>query len=119
VPNATGARSALEQLFVYIFDVAEDLAFDQFQARVAQVAPAAERAVMTVAEELRAEGLKQGLEQGLIQGQRQALERQMLLKFGPLSDAVSARIQAANLEMLGRWLERILTADTPDAVVES
>jgi hypothetical protein len=31
---------------------------------------------------------------------------------------VSARIQAANLEMLERWLDRILTVDTPDAVVE-
>jgi hypothetical protein len=31
---------------------------------------------------------------------------------------VSARIQAANAEMLERWLERILTTDTPEAVVE-
>jgi flagellar biosynthesis/type III secretory pathway protein FliH len=123
VANAEGGRDALEQLFVYISNVADNLAFDQFRARVAQLAPAAKEAIMTIAEELKAQGLKQGLEQGLeqglVRGQRQALERQMLLKFGPLSDAVSARIQAANLEMLERWLERILTADTPDAVVES
>jgi hypothetical protein len=28
------------------------------------------------------------------------------------------QIQAADREMLERWLKRILTADTPDAVVE-
>jgi predicted transposase/invertase (TIGR01784 family) len=121
VANAEGGRDALEQLFVYIANVADNLAFDQFRARVAQLAPAAQEAVMTIAEELKAQGLKQGiqqgLEQGLVRGQRQALERQMTLKFGPLPDAVSARIQAATQEMLERWLERILTADTPDAVV--
>jgi flagellar biosynthesis/type III secretory pathway protein FliH len=117
---------ARRQLFVYISNVAENLAFDQFKARLAQLAPAAKEAVMTIAEELKAQGLKQGLEQGreqgleqgLVRGQRQALERQMALKFGPLTDAVSARIQSANREMLERWLERILTADSPDAVVE-
>jgi hypothetical protein len=118
VANPTGARSPLEHLFVYIFEVAEDLAFDQFRARVAQLAPAAEEAVMTVADELRAEGVKQGLEQGLVRGRRQTLERLMTLKFGPLSDAVSTRIQVADLEVLDHWLDRILTADTPDAVVE-
>jgi hypothetical protein len=126
VANAEGGRDALEQLFLYISSVAEDLAFDQFRARVAQLAPAAKEAVMTIAEELRAQGLKQGLEQGreqgleqgLVRGQRQALARQMALKFGPLNEAVSARIQAADLQLLERWLERILTADTPDAVVD-
>ena len=73
---------------------------------------------MTIAEQLKAQGLEQGLEQGLVRGRRQTLEKQMALKFGPLSDAVSARIQAADLELLDRWLERILTATTPDAVVE-
>jgi hypothetical protein len=42
----------------------------------------------------------------------------MALKFGPLSDAVSARIEVADLDGLDRWLGRILTADSPDAVVE-
>lgn len=73
---------------------------------------------MTVADELRAEGLKQGFEQGIVSGLRQTLERLMNLKFGPLSDAVSARIQAADVEGLDRWLGRILSADSPDAVVE-
>jgi predicted transposase/invertase (TIGR01784 family) len=120
--NAEGGRDALEQLFVYISNVAENLDFDQFRARVAQLAPAAEEAIMTIAEQLKAQGLKQGLvqgrEEGREEGRRQTLETLMTLKFGPLSDIVSARIQAADVEVLDRWLERILTADSPDAVVE-
>jgi hypothetical protein len=85
---------------------------------------------MTIAEELKAlgmqqgiqqgreQGIQQGREQGIQQGKRVTLETLMTLKFGPLSHAVRARIQAADLEKLDRWLERILSADTPDAVVE-
>jgi hypothetical protein len=81
---------------------------------------------MTIPEEPKAQGLKQapergleqGLEQGLVLARRQTLERLMTLKFGPLSDTVSVRIQAADLEVLDCWLERVLTADTADAVVE-
>jgi len=82
---------------------------------------------MTIAEELEAQGSKQGLlegrelglEQGLIRGRRQTLERLMTAKFGPLSEAVNARIQAADLELLDTWLERIFDVETPDAVVEA
>jgi hypothetical protein len=35
-----------------------------------------------------------------------------------LPETVTARIQAADFEALNRWLERVLTADSPDAVVE-
>jgi predicted transposase YdaD len=120
--NAPGGRDALEQLFVYISNVVENLPFDEFRARVSQLAPAAKEAVMTIAEELKAlgmqQGIQQGREQGIQQGKRVTLEKLMTLKFGPLSHAVRARIQAADLEKLDRWLERILSADTPDAVVE-
>jgi hypothetical protein len=42
----------------------------------------------------------------------------MARKFGPLPEPVTARIQAADFEVLERWFERILTADSPLAVVE-
>jgi hypothetical protein len=77
---------------------------------------------MTIAEETKLPGwnpaLEQGLEQGLVRARRQVLERLMSVKFGPLPAAVSARIEAADLELLDNWLERILDAETPDAVVE-
>jgi hypothetical protein len=125
VANAHGGRDALEQLFMYISNVAKNLAFDTFRARVSQLAPAAKEAIMTIAEQLRAQGLKLGLEQGrelgleqrLARGRRQSLERLMTFKFGPLPEHVAARIRAAELEVLDRWLERVLTAGSPDAVV--
>jgi len=86
---------------------------------------------MTMAEELIAQGFEQGFEQGLelsrrelasrqrfVLGLRKGLEHVMTLKFGPLPEAVSARIQAADHEVLDRWLDRLGTAATPGAVVE-
>ena len=77
----------------------------------------------TTAEELKAQGLKQGLEQGLEQGltrgRRESLVKLMTVKFGPLPESVTARIEGADLELLDCWLECLFTADTAEAVVES
>ncbi len=113
--NAPGGRDALRQLFMYISHVAENLAFDQFRARVARMAPAAEEAIMTIAEQLKAQGLEQGLEQG----RRQSLQKLLALKFGPLSEVATARIRDADAETLDRWLERILSADSAEDVLEA
>ena len=118
------------QLFMYISTVAENLEFATFKARVAQLSPAAEEAIMTIAEQLQARGLERGLqqgleqglmqgrEQGLMQARRETLEMLLTMKFGSLSAAVTARLQAADVDTLGRWLARILTADSAEAVVE-
>jgi len=126
VGNAADGGDALRQLFMYISTVAENLEFATFKARVAQLSPAAEEAIMTIAEQLQARGLERGLqqgleqgrEQGLMQARRETLEMQLTMKFGSLSAAVTARLQAADVDTLGRWLARILTADSADAVVE-
>jgi putative YhgA-like transposase len=118
VASMEGGQDALEQLFLYILNVAEERAFDPLTARVCRLAPAAKPALVTVAERLKAEGTRQGTEHGLAQGRRQALEMLMTLKFGPLSDAIPAWIRAADVELLDRWLARILTASSPSAVVE-
>jgi hypothetical protein len=112
--NAPHGRDALKQLFLYISTVAKKLTFDELTRRVAKLAPAAEEAIMTIAEQLRKEGLKQGLEQG----RRQALEKLMVLKFGPLSEAVAVRIRGADAGVVERWLERILVANTAEEAVE-
>jgi len=38
-------------------------------------------------------------------------------KFGPPGEAVRQRIAQADAETLLRWSERILTADSPEAVL--
>ena len=65
---------------------------------------------MTLAEQWRREG-----EAG---ARRAVLEKLMRLKFGTLDAEHATRVQAASPEDLDRWLERILTADSPDAVLE-
>lgn len=116
--NAEGGLAALEQLFVYVLNVVEARAFEPLRARVSQLAPAAAPALMSSAERLRAEGWRQGAAHGLAQGRRQSLERLMTLRFGPLSDAIAAWLEAADEELLERWLERVLIANSPRAVVE-
>ncbi|MBK1633390.1 hypothetical protein CKO31_22080 [Thiohalocapsa halophila] len=60
--------------------------------------------------------IQQGIEQGKRQGEAQVLLRQLERKFGPVSANLRQRIQEADAETLLDCSERILTADTPDAV---
>ena len=64
-------------------------------------------------------GLQQGLEQGRQEGRQEGrkegeaaiLFRQITLKFGPPSEEVRARIEAADTDTLLEWSARILTAE--------
>ena len=60
-------------------------------------------------------GLQQGLEQGRQEGRKEGeaamLLRLLALKFGPPSDEVRARIEAADTDTLLEWSARILTAE--------
>jgi predicted transposase YdaD len=79
---------------------------------------------MTMAEQLlargqakgRAEGRAEGRVEGRAEGCALALRKQMGLKFGPLSPEHAERIAAATEEQLDVYIERILTALTPEAV---
>lgn len=59
---------------------------------------------MSTAEKLRTEGCVAAL--------RRLLER----RFGPLPDQVLTRLQTAEIAELDRWLDRVLDADSVDAV---
>ena len=71
-------------------------------------------------DELRAEGEAKGLARGealgRVQGEARGLLRQLKLKFGEPSLATQARVQGASLEMLDRWVDRVLTATTLEDV---
>jgi flagellar biosynthesis/type III secretory pathway protein FliH len=81
---------------------------------------------MTTAERIRQEGVSQGISQGITQGLSQGLSRgqvKTLLhllhkRFGPLPEAVVARIQAASDAELDRLTDRILDADSLDALFD-
>ena len=64
-----------------------------------------------------AKGRAEGEAKGRAEGLRATLRKLMKLKFGGVSDAVSARIDAAAIEDLERWVERILVATSAEEVV--
>jgi hypothetical protein len=67
------------------------------------------------------QGIEQGISQGLDRGQRlgeaTALLRQIERKFGPPSDSVRERVLAADSDTLLEWLDRILVAESVEAVL--
>ena len=113
-------------LLRYVALVAGEVNFAAFHAKVVEALPESEEVVMTIAEELRQEGLirglEQGREQGLEQGREQGLEqgrietltKLLTLKFGPASQAYLPQLEQATRAQLDSYVERILIADTLD-----
>lgn len=64
------------------------------------------------------EGREEGREEGEKRGEAKALLRLVQAKFGPPGPVVESRIQAAESVQLEQWLERILTANSPDELFE-
>ncbi len=70
------------------------------------------------------QGVQQGMQRGLMQGRQEgrmtgraegeayALRRLLQKRFGPLSEDVLARLQAASIDELELWLDRALDADS-------
>ena len=57
-------------------------------------------------------GLLQGMQRGRAEGEAYALRRLLQKRFGPLSDDVLARLQAASIDELELWLDRALDTDS-------
>jgi predicted transposase YdaD len=73
----------------------------------AQIGPEAEEVYMTTADMLRAEGAAR------------TLVRQLTRRFATVPTEVRARIDAASLEQLDLWSDRVLDAETLDEVFEA
>jgi len=67
-------------------------------------------------EEGREEGREVGREEGIPQGEAQILRRQLGRRFGALPTWVEARLSQATTDQLEHWADRILDADSLDAV---
>jgi Domain of unknown function (DUF4351) len=55
-------------------------------------------------------GMDQGLDQGYVRGEASLLERQLVRRFGPLSEGVQERLATATRADLETWGDRILDA---------
>ena len=71
-----------------------------------------EEEIVTLADRLREEGLQKGLKRGALHERRGLLLKQLALRFGELPEAAVARVNAAGMDPLDRWLELVLTAPT-------
>lgn len=82
---------------------------EQFRAKLGELAPEAEQAAMTIAEEMR--------RAGRAEGHTQVLRKLLALKFGALRPEHEARLSSATAEELDRWVERVLTARSIEEVL--
>lgn len=62
-------------------------------------------------------GMQQGMQQGRLEGKRQLLARQLTRRFGELPPWASERLHAASEPDLDAWTDRVLSADSLDAVI--
>jgi hypothetical protein len=62
---------------------------------------------------------ERGRTEGRAHGKQQALERQLVLKFGELPAEHQARIATSTEADLDRWIERVVTASTLGSVFSS
>ena len=67
-------------------------------------------------DEGRAEGIAVGRAEGKAEGKAELLERQLIKKFGPLSEPARTRLFAASDEQLNLWAEELLLAKTIEDV---
>jgi Domain of unknown function (DUF4351) len=82
----------------------------------AQLGPEAEEVFMSTADTLRAEGRVEGRAEGEVKGAARTLVRLLTRRFTTVHDEVRARIEAASLEQLDIWSDRVLDAATLDDV---
>jgi flagellar biosynthesis/type III secretory pathway protein FliH len=104
--------------FIDIYSALDDNEMQEYATEY----PQENKAMATLSERLREEGLKQGLEQGMKQGMQQGmqqgrlegeatlLKRQISRRFGALDDATEKRLEMATIEELERWAENVLDA---------
>ena len=57
--------------------------------------------------------------QGRQEGRQEVLLQLLRARFGELPEAAVARVNAADLDQLKRWIDRVLSAPTLDAVLKS
>jgi predicted transposase YdaD len=128
---APGGREAMELIWRYIFVTSNPARpKDLVERLLAVVGVEAREDVVTIADWLeeqgRQKGIKAGREEGRTEGRvagreealRGTLRKQLRARFGLLSDAAAARIQAAGPDQLDAWLDRVVIAASLDEVLD-
>lgn len=66
-----------------------------------------------------ARGRAEGEARGRAEGKAATLRKLLALRFGDLTQTTELRVADATEPELDRWIERVLTADTLEGVVDS
>jgi hypothetical protein len=112
VRRAPNGPAALATVFRYIFVVNERFGAEELLGLLTQVVDEeGKREMASVADQL--------IQQGEHKGQRKLLLRQLRARFGELSDAAVAQVNAADAGQLDKWAERVLSAPTLAEVLRS
>jgi predicted transposase/invertase (TIGR01784 family) len=115
---APNGREAFATIFRYIAVVAdESLATILSQALEAAHPNVKDAQMTTLAEKWTAEGKAEGRAEGKAEGKAETLRKLLTLRFGELTEATELRLAGASEAELDCWVERVLTAETLDAVV--
>ena len=116
--EAPDGREAFGTIFRYIALVADDSVAAILSRALESAEPEIKDTLMTLAEKWKAEGEARGRAEGKAEGKAELLRKLLALKFGELTETADQRIASASEAELDRYVERVLTADTLDAVLE-
>ncbi len=124
---ADGPRDDVATVLRYLVVVTGDLPFETVRRELAKASTKLEEKMVSHVDQAyengKREGLERGLERGLEQGRTEALRvtlvRQLDARFGPLPEGPTRRIASASLDELDRWVERVITAASLDAVFDA
>ncbi|HQY65010.1 MAG TPA: Rpn family recombination-promoting nuclease/putative transposase [Polyangiaceae bacterium] len=113
VMDAPDGAAALRTVLRYVLMVhpeEPEIVLEQLDAAMGD--EKVKEALMTAGERL----IQRGEARGERQGELRMLRKQLTLRFGPLTDAANARLEAADVPTLETWGERVLTAASLDEV---
>ena len=112
--------ATIEAMMRYIMSVVAKPLPDNLRPKLRQhLTPHIEETLMTWAEQLKQQGIEQGKQQSLKAEQQrwsQHVLRLLQLKFGVVDEAATQRVQAASIEVLEQWAERVLIAPSCEDV---
>ncbi len=114
-------RDDLVTLVYYLGVTLDDARGDLVRSILREVLPEEEEQVVTTfaqrwLDEGEAKGRAEGKAEGRAEGKAEMLARQIRRRFGPLDQAVEARLRTATAQQLDLWSERILDASELDQV---
>ena len=113
VLRAPDGMAAVVLIMRYILEASQPEKPDVLVTRlVAATFGETKEEIVTAGDVLVERGRKKGLEQGLTNGRRDVLLRLLRGRFRTVPKAAAARIQAADIAQLDRWLDQLLTAPT-------